>query len=148
MSNPSARYSVTIDRPLPEVFDYVADGERCPEWRPGVMDIRRLAGEGLGARYAQGVKGPMGRRVAADYEITAFAPNGHIEFQTTSGPARPHGSYDFEQADGGTRLSFALDAELSGFKGMLMSGAVQRTMDAEVRTLDNLKRVLESGAPG
>jgi hypothetical protein len=28
---------------------------------------------------------------------------------------------------------------------MFMKSAVQRTMDAEVRTLDNLKRVLESG---
>jgi carbon monoxide dehydrogenase subunit G len=44
---------------------------------------------------------------------------------------------------GGTRLTFSLDAELGGIQRLLMSGAVQKTMDAEVKTLDNLKRVLE-----
>jgi hypothetical protein len=43
-----------------------------------------------------------------------------------------------------TRLSFALEAELSGIQRLLLAGAVQKTMNAEVRTLDNLKRLLES----
>jgi uncharacterized protein YndB with AHSA1/START domain len=144
MSSPSAQYSVTVRRPVADVFAYVADGEKCPEWRPGVLDIKSLFGEGLGARYAQGVRGPMGRRIAADYEITAFEPGRRIEFQTLTGPARPHGRYDFEPVEGGTRLTFALDAELPGLRGILMGGAVQRTMDGEVRTLENLKRVLEA----
>jgi uncharacterized protein YndB with AHSA1/START domain len=141
---PSARYAVTIKRPVADVFAYVADGENGTDWRPGVIDIKRLAGEGVGARYAQGVRGPMGRRIAADYEITAFVPDRLIEFQTVSGPARPHGRYDFEAADGGTRLSFSLDAELGGIRGLLMGRAVQRTMNDEVRNLENLKRALES----
>jgi hypothetical protein len=33
---------------------------------------------------------------------------------------------------------------LSGIRGKFMGGAVQRTMDDEVKTLDNLKRLLES----
>ncbi len=86
----------------------------------------------------------MGRRVSADYEITVFEPNRRIEFRTVSGPARPHGRYDFEPADGGTRLTVALDASLGGLRGLLMGSAVQRTMDGEVRMLDNLKRVLET----
>jgi uncharacterized protein YndB with AHSA1/START domain len=142
---PSAAYEVTIQRPVEEVFAYVADGEHCPAWRPGVVDIRRVSGSGVGERYAQGVRGPMGRRIAADYEVTIFEPNRRIEFQTVTGPARPHGRYDFAATDGGTRLRFALDAEVGGLAGMFMKSAVQRTMDAEVRTLDNLKRVLEAG---
>ena len=142
-----ASYSVTIARPIADVFAYVADGERCPEWRPSVIDIRRVSGEGLGARYEQGVRGPMGRRIAADYEITAYEPNRRIEFQTVAGPARPHGVYEFAEADGGTRLTFSLDAKLSGLRGLFMGSAVQRTMDSEVRTLDALKNVLESRSP-
>jgi carbon monoxide dehydrogenase subunit G len=145
---PSATYSVTVDRPAGEVFAFVADGEKCPEWRPGVLDIKRLSGEGLGARYSQGVKGPMGRRIAADYEVTVFEPGRRLEFQTLTGPARPHGRYDLEPDGQGTRLTFSLDAELSGFSKLFMGSAVQKTMDSEVRTLDNLKRILESeGAP-
>jgi hypothetical protein len=28
---PQARYSIVIQRPVDEVFAFVADGERCPE---------------------------------------------------------------------------------------------------------------------
>ncbi|MFL5771419.1 MAG: SRPBCC family protein [Chloroflexota bacterium] len=146
---PQASYTVTIARPVSDVFAYVADGEKSTEWRPGVVDITRASGttdDGVGTRYLQGVKGPMGRRIAADYEITVYEPDRRIEFQTIAGPARPHGRYDFAAADVGTRLTFALDAQLSGIRGIVMNGAVQRTMDQEVRTLDNLKRVLESQA--
>jgi uncharacterized protein YndB with AHSA1/START domain len=140
----SVTYSVTINRPVSEVFAFVADGEKCPQWRPGVLDIKRVSGDGLGTTYAQGVKGPMGRRIAADYTITAYEPDRRLEFQTTTGPARPHGRYDLEPVDGGTRLAFTLDAELTGFRKLLMGSAVQKTMDSEVQTLDNLKRVLET----
>jgi hypothetical protein len=35
------------------VFAYVADGEKCRQWRPGVIDIKRISGNGsVGTRYA------------------------------------------------------------------------------------------------
>jgi uncharacterized protein YndB with AHSA1/START domain len=139
---PQASYTVAIARPVDEVFDFVADGEKCTQWRPGVLDIRRESGDGVGTRYSQGVKGPMGRRIAADYVVTVFEPGRGLEFETVAGPVRPHGRYDLEPAEG-TRLTFALDAELGGLRGLLMGSQVQRTMDSEVRALDNLKRVLE-----
>ncbi len=141
---PSAKHAVTIARPIEDVFSFIADGEQCPKWRSGVLDIKRISGEGVGTRYAQGVSGPMGRRIAADYEITAFEPNRRIEFQTTAGPVRPHGRYDFEATDGGTRLTFALDATVAGLRKILMGSMVQRTMDTEVAALDKVKQVLEA----
>ena len=140
---PQARYSVVIGRPPDAVFSFVADGERGTEWRPGVLDVKRASGDGRGARYTQGVKGPMGRRVAADYEVTVFDPSRQLEFQTVAGPVRPHGRYDLEPVDDGTRLTFSLDATLGGWQRLLLGSMVQRTMDAEVRTLDNAKRILE-----
>ncbi len=141
---PRATRSITIDRPVEEVFAFVADGEQCPKWRPGVLDIRRVSGEGVGTRYAQGVRGPMGRRIAADYEITGWEPNRRIEFRTTAGPVRPHGLYDLEATDAGTRLTFSLDAELGGLRKLFMGGMVQRTMESEVAALDAVKRILEA----
>ena len=141
---PSAQGSVVIHRPVEEVFSFVADGETAMKWRPGVLDVKRLSGEGVGAAYRQGVKGPGGRRIAADYEVTAFEPNRLIAFKAIAGPVRPSGEYRFESSDGGTKVSFALNAELGGWKKLLMGRAVQSTMEAEVATLDNLRRLLES----
>ena len=139
-----AKHSTTISRPIGEVFAFVADGENATQWRPGVLDVARQSGEGLGAIYRQGVKGPGGRRIAADYEITAFEPDRRIAFHAIAGPVRPTGEYRFAPAGEGTTVSLALDATLTGWKSLVMGRAVQSTMLAEVRNLDTLKAILES----
>src|SRR6185503_8631006 len=140
---PSAERTITINRPVDEVFRLVADGTKAPLWRWGVLDVALVSGEGLGARYSQGVRGPGGRRIPADYEITAFEPNAKIGFRATAGPVRPEGSFTFESMGTGTILTFALNAELSGLKRLLMGGAVQSTINAEMAALDQLKDLLE-----
>lgn len=140
---PSASSSLTIGRPIGAVFAYVADGTNAKSWRPGVLDVALQSGQGLGAVYRQGVKGPGGRRIAADYEITAFEPEQRIAFRTVAGPVRPTGEYRFSASGDGTRLTFSLAAELGGWKKLLMGGPVQSTMDAEVANLERLKQVLE-----
>ena len=64
---PEATGTVEIHRPPAEVFAFLADGENGPRWRAGVVDVRLKSGHGRGAIYEQGVKGPFGRRVPADY---------------------------------------------------------------------------------
>jgi uncharacterized membrane protein len=140
---PAATRSITIRRPVDAVFAFVADGTNGPKWRSGVLDVELVSGRGAGARYRQGVKGPGGRRIAADYEVTAEEPNQRLAFRATAGPVRPTGEFRFEDVDGATRLTFSLDAELGGWKRLLMGGAVQQTMDAEMVALDRLKELLE-----
>ena len=140
---PSARNEITINRPPGEVFAFVADGLNASKWRPGVLDTALRSGSGVGAVYSQGVRGPGGRRIAADYEITAWEPARRLAFKAIAGPVRPTGEFTFAPADAGTRLSFSLDATLSGLARIFMSGAVQSTMNAEVAALARLKQVLE-----
>lgn len=140
---PAADNTVVINRPRPEVFAFVADHENDPRWRSGVVDIKRASGESQGAIYTQGVKGPMGRRIDADFEVTAYQPDTLLAFRTLAGPVRPEGSYRFEDANGGTRVTFSLNANLSGMQ-RLMSPMVSKSMRGEVASLDNLKRLLES----
>ena len=92
------------------------------------------------------LRGPGGRRIDADYRITAYEPDRRLAFEAIAGPVRPSGEYRFEEAGQGTRLSFALRAELSGVKKLLMGGAVQKTMEAEVAATEDLKRLLEAPA--
>jgi uncharacterized membrane protein len=141
---PSAQHSVSIGRPVSAVFAFVADGETAMRWRPGVLDVSHQSGEGVGAIYRQGVKGPGGRRIAADYEITAFEPDRRIAFRAIAGPVRPRGEYRFAAEGDGATVSLALEATLTGWKRLLMSRAVQSTMDSEVRNLDALKSILEA----
>jgi uncharacterized membrane protein len=140
----SASRTITIKRPIADVFAYVANGLNDPKWRPGVLDISLVSGEGAGAIYKQGVRGPGGRRIAADYEVTVFEPNRRLAFRAIAGPVRPVGEYGFEEAPEGTALTFALEEKLTGWKRWLFGRAVQQTMDAEMKALDRLKEVLET----
>jgi uncharacterized protein YndB with AHSA1/START domain len=134
---PTAEHSVTVARPIEEVFAFLADAENDPRWRTGVLDIVRVAGEGVGARYRQGVKGPMGRRVPADIEITELVPPRTIAFRGTAGPVRPEGRYELEPVDGGTRVRFSLAAQPRG-AARLMTPMVARAMRGEVQAIERL----------
>lgn len=143
----SAQHEVTIRRSAADVFAFLADGLNGPRWRSGIIDIAHVSGSGGGATYKQGVKGPGGRRVDADYRVTTYEPNRRLAFEAIAGPVRPTGEYVLEEADGATRLTFSLHAELGGIKKLLMSGAVQRTMDTEVAATERLREILEA-TPG
>jgi uncharacterized membrane protein len=142
---PGAERSIVINRPADVVFAFLSDGTTAPQWRSGVLDITRESGEGVGAIYRQGVKGPGGRRVAADYRVTAFDPGHRIAFETIAGPVRPTGEFRVvSMPGGGSEVTFTLQAKLSLIKGLLMEGMVQKTMDSEMNALDKLKSVLEA----
>ena len=140
-----AENSITINRPVSDVFNFLLDGANNKKWRPGVLDIERDATtpSGLGTVYKQGLKGPGGR-IDGDYKITRLEPNKLIEFQVITGPARPTGTYTLEPAGSGTQVRFVLDFQPKGL-AKLMDGIIAKTMQSEVGNLSNLKTVLESG---
>lgn len=74
----------------------------------------------------------------------AFEPGRRLAFKTIGGLVRPTGEYRFEQVEDGTRLTFALTAELGFFQRLLLGGFVQRTMDAEDDSLERPRQLLEA----
>jgi uncharacterized protein YndB with AHSA1/START domain len=139
---PSASSEIVIERPRDEVFAFLADPENDLQWRSGVLDLEHVSGSGVGARYAQGVKGPRGRRIPADIEITEVRRGELIAFQTLTGPVRPRGRYVLVTVDTGTRVRFELSADVKGVK-RLMTPIVQKTMNTEVGQLERLKSAVE-----
>jgi uncharacterized protein YndB with AHSA1/START domain len=139
---PRAEATIEIGRSPEDVFDFLAIGENNLLWRPGVLDVGRVSGQGMGAVWRQGVCGPGGRRIAADYEITEYERPTRLAFRAIAGPARPQGLYALEPAHGWTRLTFALWWQPRGLAKFL-SGSVKRTMVDEVGQLVKLKAVLE-----
>ncbi|HEX9039030.1 MAG TPA: SRPBCC family protein [Ktedonobacterales bacterium] len=141
-----AENSVTIARPASEVYAFLLDGENNPRWRPAVLSITREPGspDGVGAIYRQQLKGPGGRPIAGDYEITAAQPDSLLAFRVIAGPARPTGTYGLSERDGATTLTFILDYPPTSLMGRLMDPVINQTMRGEVATLANLKAYLES----
>jgi uncharacterized membrane protein len=142
---PAAANDITIARPVEQVFAFFANPENDTKWRPGLVKITHLSGEGVGARYAQQMKGPGGAPIKAETEVTALDPLRRIEFITVKGFVQPRGRFLFSEADGGTNVRFELEAELGGLKGLLMGAMVQKTMASEVGRLATAKELLERG---
>ena len=141
-----AEGAVTIKRPVNEVYNFLLDGNNNKCWRPAVLDISKIADtpEGVGAQYKQVcVKGPGGGHFNADYEIVDAQPEKLIRFKVISGPARPTGTFKMRAEGKTTQLIFLLDYEPRNFVEKLMRGIIQRSMNAEIANLANLKGYLE-----
>jgi uncharacterized membrane protein len=141
---PSAQRTITIDRPPDRVYAFFTDHANDASWRPNVLEIEPICGAPVGTRIHQVIKGPGGRGLGADIEIIANEPSARYSFQVVAGPVRPRGDFLFSPAGGGTEVRFSLTADVSGLKKLLMSGAVQKSMDGEMAGLDTAKRVIES----
>jgi uncharacterized protein YndB with AHSA1/START domain len=141
---PNAHRTIVIARPPNEVFAFFTDHSNDPRWRPEVKEIDPVSQMPVGTRVHQVIKGPGGRGLGADIEVTANEPPSRYAFQVVAGPARPRGEFRFIDRPNGTEVHFTLAAELSGIKKLLMSGAVQRSMDGEMAGLDTAKRLIES----
>jgi uncharacterized protein YndB with AHSA1/START domain len=139
-----AKDTITIARPIDEVFAYLADGTNNVHWRAGVLHIERTStADGVGATYRQVLKGPGGRRIDGDYQVTAYQSPRLLEFAVTAGPARPTGRFTLD-ATGPDTTVVEFDLALVP-KGLLrlIDPIVARTMRAEVSQLATLKHVLE-----
>lgn len=140
---PSAQRSVVINRLSGMSSSSSPPGQRI-SLAPHLKEVSTSGPVGVGSRVHQVVKGPGGRSIPADIEVTAYQPPKRYAFRVVAGPVRPTGEYRFTGGDETTTVSLSLDAQMSGLKKLLMSRAVQKSMDGEMHALDRAKAVLES----
>lgn len=141
-----AQRTVTVQRPVDDVFAYLADGTNNRRWRDGVLEIERVSGDGgVGTTYRQVLKGPGGRRIEGDYRVTAYDQPHLLAFEVVAGPLRPVGRYELApDVAGATTLTFTLDAQPKGLM-KLMGAVIAKQMQTEVGHLTDLQRDLEAG---
>ncbi len=135
-----ARQTVTVDRPIGDVFDFLADGLNEPAWRPGVQQVRLESGDGrsVGSVWAQTMRGPGGRPIKGDYRITRAEPPTLLEFEVIAGPARPVGSFTLTAIGPSiTEVAFTLDVVPTGLM-RLMSGMIGKQVTKEADAIRNL----------
>src|SRR4249919_3132037 len=120
--------AVEIDRPIAEVFAFLADGENDPKFSPRVLEIaKRTDGPpGLGTVYASRVK-DAGVKTKREFEITEFEAPTKIRWKEISKNlvTASEGGYDFVPAGAGTRVTIFNVLEGHGF-GKLVVGMALR----------------------
>ncbi len=136
--------TVTIDRPVAEVFAYAMDPLRIHEWRPNVLEIIGYEPPLRAGTTHEIAENMMGRKVFGQ-RVTEFQQDRVVVIETTSGSVRPVQRFTVEPlSEGSTRYTAHLDITTHGFMRLmepLFRGQVRKRM---VEYGQNLKRNIEA----
>jgi carbon monoxide dehydrogenase subunit G len=144
-----AEHTVVVDRPPDEVFDFLTDISKLPEWQSGAVAVKEPEGSvGVGSTYVQ-VLSFLGRRTDATLEVTEFEPGRRFSLKGVSGPFPFEVRHTLEAEDGGaTRLHVELEGATRGFF-KLTEGLVERKAQRQIEDdFATLKQMVEArGGP-
>jgi uncharacterized protein YndB with AHSA1/START domain len=106
---------VTIDAPVEEVFDLVADERNEPRYNPRIVRAEKLSEGpvGRGARFVAVPKG-MGARGTMTLEVLEYDRPYRLHNVVRSSYMHVDGTLTFESVDGGTRLRWDWEMGLVG----------------------------------
>ncbi|MEU3047723.1 MULTISPECIES: SRPBCC family protein [unclassified Streptomyces] len=141
--------TVEIDRPIEDVFAYLADGEHDPEFSPRVLEISKAppGPTAVGTVFHSTVK-DAGVKTVRDFEISELSAPTRIRWHevSTNAVTAREGGYDLEPTrDGGTRVRIFNVLEGHGVGKLLIpfaGGAARKDAPAFGR---RIKTAVESG---
>jgi hypothetical protein len=121
--------TVVIDRPIDQVFAFLADGENDPKFSARVLEIAKKTDGpvGVGTVYASTVK-DAGMKTKREFKLTEFEAPSKIRWAETSKNlvTASAGGYDLAPAGEGTSMTFFNVLEGHGF-GVLIAGLALRS---------------------
>ena len=139
--------SVVIDRPVDEVFSFVAESANGGRWASGAPRFEKATDGPIGVGTVYRYHGNfMGRSIEGARTYTAFEPNRLIAHGNTGlGPVPVSEQFLFDAVPGGTRVNLLVGwPRLPGLWPLvepLIAAYLGRTMPGE---LARLKRVIET----
>ncbi len=141
--------SPVINRPVEEVFAFMVDIKKRPQWiSEGVEEHWTPEGPvGVGSTFRT-VRRFMGRGIETERVVTEYEPDRKFTYKTTGSRISVEVSTAFEEVPGGTKVNVLAQGGISGvFKitEPLFGRAVKRVLKAE---LGNFKNLLEAHAEG
>ena len=107
--------TVEIDRPVPEVFAFVADQTNAPEWQDGLHEVRRLTEGpiGVGTEH-EFIRRFVGRKMVSRNRFVSFEEDRFVEFEIPDGWLTGRGSYRTAPSANGTILTSRIQFRARG----------------------------------
>ena len=141
---------ITIAGSVAEVWAYVCDVGRWPEWAPTVRECWIGGGAPLqpGARVDQRAKGILWLTRGRSQEVTAVDAPRYVSFAGPMGTSAARWGMeleptDSEQTDAMMWVEVDLDGVMRAIPGRILKGRVQRVSDREMAAI---KAAVESAA--
>src|SRR5918911_2605466 len=128
--------TITIHRPVEEVFAYLCDVEHGPRYISGQREAHRTSSGPMGIGSTFATSGKFLRR-GATFEITEYELNRRLAWKATSG-ARATTTWGFQPSGPSTRITFTRVADPNGLFRMpqsLLEGFANRRVDQDLGAL-------------
>ena len=130
---------ITIASSVPEVWAYVCDVGRWPEWAPTVLECRVRGGAPLqpGSQVEQRAKGILGSTRGRSQEVTAVEAPRCVAFAGPMGTSAARWGMELEPVDDRqTDAMMWIEVDLAGIMravpGRTLKGRIQRVSDREM----------------
>jgi uncharacterized membrane protein len=136
--------SIQLNRPVEQVFAFLADTRNLPTWQSNLIEIEQLSEGPLRVGTQVREVRRMGQRPSENRaEVQVFEPNKRFALKTTTQP-QVTVSYLLDAENGGTRLQYRFAMLTSGLMRLLeplIAGAIKKQSDQD---FEKLKRILEA----
>ncbi len=136
---------ILINRPVEEVFDFVADERNEPRYNPQMLRAEQISSGpiGLGTRFRAEVMS-MGRTAEMTIEFTTYERPRRLASRTWMAAMEIQGTLTFDPVPEGTRMRWSWEIEPRGvFK--LMTPLIASMGQRQEKTIwTSLKRYLEA----
>ncbi len=133
--------TVHLNRPVEQVFAFVADGKELPMWQSNLIKSELLTKGPLrvGSRFHE-VRLVRRKETEIQAEMTAFELNRRFATKTLSKPEVTV-SYSFEPENGGTRLRYEFVMVTTGLMRLLQPmilGSIKKDTSSDFEKLKQL----------
>jgi Polyketide cyclase / dehydrase and lipid transport len=142
---------ITIDGSVGEVWAYLCDVGRWPEWAPTVLEARVAEEAPLqpGARVDQRAKGILGTSRSRSQHVTVVEEPHQLAFAGPLGTSAARWGMELEPLDGTQTdammwIEVDLQNVMRAIPGGVLKGRIQRVSDQEMTAI---KAAVESAAP-
>lgn len=134
--------STVINRPIEEVFGFLANLENDLKWRREWVEAKNTSDGSLGVGATFRMSGELlGRQIPTVYKVIEYEPNQVAAWKAVSGPLPLTFRRSFERVEGGTCFTIRYEAEVRGFFKLVMSllaASVKRQHEGDLRKVKEL----------
>ena len=139
--------TITIHRPMGEVFAYLSDVEHGPQYISGQREAHKTSAGPMGVGTTFASTGKFLRR-SGTHTVTDYEPDCRLAWKETSG-ARATTAWHFEPSGPSTRVTFTRVSDARGLMGLaepLMEKLVNSQIDHDLGALKELLAVARKPA--
>jgi carbon monoxide dehydrogenase subunit G len=139
---PSFSHSVELSQPPEEVFPWLLEEDKVPQWTSDLQSYSVSGPLGQGAHAHQMLDVAGGLKL--DLEITRYDPPGGAETRFETNGVKVTSDYTLEpNGGGGTRLTQTLEAKAGGLTARMLIPVVQGRLEKKLtQDLERLREVL------